>query len=428
MTPSEASLLDRIDEPLSAAQLAQAFAVFNRASEELSGAYNALQAQVEQLSERFKVLMGALPAAVVVLDRKSRIEQVNRAAELLLGEELAGRNWKEVAAALQPSETPGEMSLPHTSGQRRLAVSETALDSGEGRILLLNDVTETHRMRQAVERSERLAAMGEMVAGLAHQLRTPLSAALLYTGNLRQPDLGPVERLKVAERAIERLRHLERLIRDMLLFARGDSLGRQDFDVGELLAELVHTLEPLAKARQIHFRSHCDCEGATVHGDRKALGGAIANLIENAIQATAEGGTVSCDVVRANSCQGGQPGEELRFIVRDSGIGITPELQARLFEPFFTTRAEGTGLGLAIARGVARGHGGDILLESTPGKGSTFTLTLPLLPPDWLYHDRRSGDRDRRRSGRRASDTMPNILTPLLTPMPNWIGAGASMP
>ncbi|MCL2644608.1 MAG: PAS domain-containing protein, partial [Betaproteobacteria bacterium] len=172
MTSPEAPPLDRIDAPPSAAQLAQAFAVFNRASEELSGAYNALQAQVEQLSERFKVLMGALPAAVVVLGRESRIEQVNRAAELLLGEELVGRKWEETASVLQPGETPGEVCLPHSGGQRRLVVSETVLDSGEGRIILLNDVTETHRMRQAVERSERLAAMGEMVAGLAHQLRT----------------------------------------------------------------------------------------------------------------------------------------------------------------------------------------------------------------------------------------------------------------
>jgi two-component system sensor histidine kinase FlrB len=426
MTPSEESSLEQTDTPIEAAQLAQAFAVFNRASEELSGAYNALQAQVEQLSERFKVLMGALPAAVVVLDRENRIEQVNRAAELLLGEELTGRDWKEIATALQRSETPGEMSLPHTSGQRRLVVSETALDSGEGHILLLNDVTETHRMRQMVERSERLAAMGEMVAGLAHQLRTPLSAALLYVGNLRQPDLGPAERVKMAERAIERLRHLERLIRDMLLFARGDSLGRQDFGVGELLAELIHTLEPLAKARRIDFQSHCGCEGTVMHGDRKALSGALANLIDNAIQATAEGGLVSCSVVRAVSCQEEQPGEELRFTIRDTGVGIAPELQARLFEPFFTTRAEGTGLGLAIARGVARGHGGDILLESVPGAGSTFTLTLPLLPPDWLYQDRRSGEGDRRRTGRRSNDPISDTLASAF--MLSRVEAGASMP
>jgi two-component system sensor histidine kinase FlrB len=367
------------EAPLSAAQLAEAFALFNRASEELSGAYNALQAEVAQLSERFSVLMGALPAGVVVVNRNGRVEQVNRAAEALLGAGLSGKDWQTVAAILQPTESPGELLLErtdHPDGARRLVMSETALESGEGRILLLQDVTETHLMRLAAERNERLAAMGEMVAGLAHQLRTPLAAALLYTGNLRQPELGPLERMKVTERAIERLRYLERLIRDMLLFARGDSLGRQDFAVGELLAELTHTLEPLIHSRQIRFSSRCNDGGALVHGDRKALGGALTNLLENAIQATAPGGEVDFEVNRS----AGALGEEVNFVVRDSGCGIEAEMQARLFEPFFTTRAEGTGLGLAIARGVARGHGGDIRLESTPGAGSTFTLTLPLLP------------------------------------------------
>ncbi|MBR0564534.1 PAS domain-containing protein [Azoarcus sp. L1K30] len=360
--------------PLDAAQLAEAFALFNRASEELSTAYNALQGQVVQLTERLTVLMGALPAGVVVVNRAGEVVQVNRAAELQFGTDLAGKSWQSVAGALQATETPGELVIERPEGARRLAVSETALESGEERILLLHDVTETHRMRLAAERNERLAAMGEMVAGLAHQLRTPLAAALLYTGNLRQPELGPAERAKVAERAIERMRYLERLIRDMLLFARGDSLGRQDFGVCDLAAELAHTLEPLARARQIEFSSRCECGDLAVHGDRKALGGALTNLLENAIQATEPGGTVACEVVRG----AGEQGEEVRFVVSDTGRGIAPELQSRLFDPFFTTRAEGTGLGLAIARGVARGHGGDIALTSTPGVGTTFTLTLPL--------------------------------------------------
>ncbi|HNQ75575.1 MAG TPA: ATP-binding protein [Pseudothauera hydrothermalis] len=355
---------------LDAAQLAEAFQLFSRASEELSQAYKALQGRVEQLTERLTVLMGALPAGVVVLDRTGTLVQVNRAAEELLGTGITGQSWQQVGAALQATDTPGEMSVELADGPRRLSVSETALESGDERIVLLHDITETHRMRLTAERNERLAAMGEMVAGLAHQLRTPLAAALLYIGNLRQPELGPAERLKVADRAIERMRYLERLIRDMLLFARGDSLGRQYFSVCELSAELAHTLEPVARARQIEFTSCCDCGDTQLHGDRKALAGALTNLLENAIQATEPGGRVDCHV--------GQLGQDIVFTVRDTGRGIEPALQARLFEPFFTTRAEGTGLGLAIARGVARAHGGDITLQSWPGKGSTFVLTVPL--------------------------------------------------
>lgn len=359
------------EQRLDAAQLAEAFALFSRASEELSTAYNALQGQVVQLTERLSVLLEALPAGVVVLDRDGRVVQFNRAAEALLGAGLGAKRWDRIAAAFASTETPGEVTLGAEATARRIALSDTALESSEGRIVLLHDVTDTHRMRLQAERSERLAAMGEMVAGLAHQLRTPLAAALLYTGNLRQPDLAAADRAKIADRAIERLQYLERLIRDMLLFARGDSLGRQRFGICELVAELVHTLEPLARARQIAFVSDCRCGDLALLGDRKALGGALTNLLENAIQATGAQGAVTLTVVENAGV--------VNFSVTDSGRGIEPAQQGRLFEPFFTTRAEGTGLGLAIARGVARGHGGDISLESTPGKGSTFTLGLPVL-------------------------------------------------
>lgn len=361
-----AGALPRMD----AAQLAEAFEMFARASEELSGAYNALQGQVAQLDERLSVLLGALPAGVVMLDRGDRVAQCNQAAENLFGGGLAGAPWGPALAMLQPTEAPGEFVLERGGVIRRVSLSEAALESGDGRIILLHDVTEQHRMRVQAERNERLAAMGEMVAGLAHQLRTPLAAALLYTGNLRQPELPSADRTRVADRAIERLRYLERLIRDMLLFARGDSLGRQRFGICELVGELAHTLEPLARARQVQFRSTCTCGDAELLGDRKALGGALTNLLENAIQATEAGGVVTMDALIET--------ELVHFRVRDSGRGIEPAHQTRLFDPFFTTRAEGTGLGLAIARGVARGHGGDIAVESTLGKGSCFTLSLPL--------------------------------------------------
>jgi two-component system sensor histidine kinase FlrB len=361
----------KLDSPLDVAQLAEAFALFSRASEELSQAYGALQAQVAQLTERLAVLMAALPAGVVVVGRDGRVVQSNRAAASLLGPDLDGRAWAGLAPLLAATDTPGEWLVAATEGApRRVTLRETPLDSGEGHILLLHDVTDAHRLRLAAERHERLAAMGEMVAGLAHQLRTPLAAAMLYTANLRQPELLPAERARVADRAVERLRHLEHLIRDMLLFARGECLERQRFAVCELVAELGHTLEPVARARHIHLAIACECGDTALVGDRKALAGALTNLLENALQATDPGGRVSLTAELA--------GRAVRLAVADDGRGIARELQARLFEPFFTTRAEGTGLGLAIARGVARAHGGDIELASAPGAGTTFHFILPL--------------------------------------------------
>ncbi|MCB1959071.1 MAG: PAS domain-containing protein, partial [Rhodocyclaceae bacterium] len=328
--------------PLDAAQLAEAFEQFNRVSAELTGAYAGLQGEVAQLNERLSVLMAALPAGVVVLDRLGFVAQANRAAQDWLGEGLDGQAWLEISARFAGTETPGEVELDGETA-RRIALSSTPLDSGEGSIILMHDVTDTRRLQREAERNTRLAAMGEMVAGLAHQLRTPLSAALLYTASLGKPQLADADRSRVAERAVERLRHLERLIRDMLLFARGDCLGREPVAVCALVEELAHTLEPIARARDIEFVHACDCGATQLVADRKALAGALTNLLENAIQFTPAGGRVHLAATL--------DARQVCFSVEDTGVGIAPAQQQRLFEPFFTTRGEGTGLGLAIARG-----------------------------------------------------------------------------
>jgi len=354
---------------MDAASLAEAFQVFARASDELTQAYSGLQGQVSVLTERLDLLLAALPAGVVVLDQQGCVEQINRAAQDMLGN-LSGIEWQSFAAtAFMATDTPGEWALADRTDDIRISISATAQSATGGRIVLLHDVTEAWRMRVSAARNERLAAMGEMVASLAHQLRTPLAAALLYTGHLASVQLPAPERAKVADRAVERLRHLEKLIKDMLIFARGEALGREVFGVCDLLLELGATIEPVAQRHRIDFSQDCQAAGQHLFGNRKEIAGALINLLENAIQVLGEGGEVRLSAV--------QEGDAIAFAVRDNGRGIPLELQARLFEPFFTTRADGTGLGLAIARGVARAHGGDIFLNSTPGEGSEFRFVLP---------------------------------------------------
>jgi two-component system sensor histidine kinase FlrB len=251
----------------------------------------------------------------------------------------------------------------------------TPLDSAGGRIVLLHDITEAQELRTQASRNQRLAAMGEMAAQLAHQLRTPLAAALLYAGNLENPDLPPTSRVPIAQKTVGRLKHLERLIQDMLLFARGEVLGRERFAVGDLLKELCHTFEPLALNCGIQFSMDDASHGASLVGNRKSLLGALTNLLENALQAVSIDGAGQINL----SAHPVEQGIELR--VRDNGRGMDADTAARLFDPFFTTRTEGTGLGLAIARGVARAHGGGIEVHSLPGAGAEFLLTLPCQNP-----------------------------------------------
>jgi two-component system sensor histidine kinase FlrB len=348
------------------ARLAEAFQIFNQASEELASAYSRLEGRVAALTERMALLQDALPAGVVVLDAAGVAVEANAAASRLFRDNPVGKAWGDLDARLLATETPGERQFD----ELRLAVTVTPLDSAGGRIVLLHDVTEPHRLRAQAERNERLAAMGEMAAQLAHQLRTPLAAALLYAGNLENPDLAETARIPIAQKTVGRLKHLERLIQDTLLFARGEVLGRETFPVVDLLAEIGHTFEPLARSRNIEFRIESDVPDVFLTGNRKALTGALTNLIENAFQAVDSGGCVSLASNRV--------GGALLLTVRDNGRGMPAAVVERLFEPFFTTRSEGTGLGLAIARGVVRAHAGAIEVRSEPGTGTEFVISLPL--------------------------------------------------
>jgi two-component system sensor histidine kinase FlrB len=166
------------------------------------------------------------------------------------------------------------------------------------------------------------------------------------------------------------LKRLERLIQDVLLFARGESIGRDVIPVADLLFEAAQTLEPLLKEKETRLLVEDGCPGEVIVGGRKALFGALVSLLENALQASGPGSAIRLSAV---------PGEnEIRLVVADEGPGIPEDLQARIFEPFFTTRSQGTGLGLPIALGVARAHGGSLEVKSSPGAGARFTLFLPV--------------------------------------------------
>ena len=351
-----------------AQRLAEAFQVFNQVSADLSSAYTQLQGQVVALTERMALLQDALPAGVVIIDAAGKIIQANPAAERFLGNGLTDKSWPEIERQrLSASELPGEY-LNGGDHDNRLAVTVSALDSEGGRIVLLHDISEAYRLKTQAERNERLAVMGEMAAQLAHQLRTPLAAALLYAGNLENPDLPTANRVVIAEKTVARLRHLERLIRDMLMFARGEALGREQIDSRELVQEIRNTIEPLATQRGVSLVTDDKMASFAFVGNRKELAGALENLLENALQAVATGGKVWLKLR--------ETADYVDFMVRDNGAGMEPAVVARLFEPFFTTRDSGTGLGLAIARGVARAHGGGIEVHSTPGSGTEFVFTI----------------------------------------------------
>lgn len=380
-------------EPQSAAELARAFQVFVAASQQLELAYEELQQKVVRLtdelavangelrrqyvekaalSQRLQTLLEALPAGVVELDQAGVIRALNATGDHLFGAGVCGERWSDVQGrCLQSTVNPEEWSL-HVAGERLLVtLAERILPDGSGSIVLVHDVTAAQRLQQQLEHHKRLATLGEMAAVLAHQLRTPLSAALLYVANLQRPGLRPEDSTRFADKALGRLRHLEKLVQDMLRFVRGQGNGQFEFVLLDgLLADAASSVESalLDGDLQLDIRQPSMPVGVTA--DRQALQSALVALLENAIQASSRGGRVELYISVI--------GEVVEIHVRDFGPGIDPALQDRLFEPFFTTRSHGTGLGLAIVRNVIEGAGGSVHVNSKPGQGAEFILVLPV--------------------------------------------------
>ena len=376
--------------PSTPAQLEHAFSLFNQMSTQLTDSYSLLEARVtelkgelafvsaqrmaelaekERLANRLQNLLDLLPGGVIVIDDRGLVREANPAASELLGLPLEGELWRHVIArCFAPREDDGhEVSL---KDGRRLSIATRSLDAEPGQLGLLNDLTETRRLQDQLARHERLSSLGRMVASLAHQIRTPLSAALIYASHLTEQVLPVETQQRFAGRLKERLHELEHQVRDMLVFARGE-LPLTDKVAPKAL------MQALQAAAQTHvqgvsMRWQCDAYGGLVLCNRDTLVGALLNLIENALQAGTPQVRLKVHLYARDNT--------LRLCVSDSGSGIEPKVLERLGEPFFTTRATGTGLGLAVVNAVARAHQGQLLLHSRPGRGTCALLSLPLIP------------------------------------------------
>lgn len=368
--------------------LEEAFALFNQTSQQLSTSYEALQrhvieltkelaqarserllqlAEKERVADRLARLLALLPAGVLVLDQLGRIAEYNTAVTDWLGDGLIGKEWRSYLHSVAvATEIRGEWLL--TNGQT-ISVSETKLDKALGKIILLMDVTEQRTLTAQLSQHQRLRSMGEMAASLAHQVRTPLAAGLLYASQLTDPKLNDDKKQAMAHKIVARLRHLESLVTDMLQYAKGGQSGSSLIPVADLMQQVVSVVEERVTTSHSQLQLKPLNEPLVVQGDLAALTTALQNLIINAIDVVRERAQIQ---FYAHS-----EGSWVKLTVADAGPGIPLTLQDKVFEPFFTRRAQGTGLGLAVTRAVAHAHHGKITLSSDEGKGAIFTLWLP---------------------------------------------------
>ncbi|MHC4199040.1 MAG: sensor histidine kinase [Planctomycetota bacterium] len=223
-------------------------------------------------------------------------------------------------------------------------------------------------------RQERLAYIGTLASGLAHEIRTPLGA-IQMNADLLAEDLAsvPAEHREEFAKRLGRIRRegarLRKTVDSFLAFARPPRLERSPVDLNGYLDELVELVEPEAEKRRITIRKELEPRLYPVYVDTHQLAQVVMNLVTNAREAVGEQGLIT---IRTR-----QTDDRVEIEVEDNGGGVEPEDEARIFDVFFSTKEQGTGLGLGIARRIVEEHGGEITLDNRPGKGARFTVSLP---------------------------------------------------
>jgi two-component system sensor histidine kinase FlrB len=320
-------------------------------------------------------LIEMMPTGLVMLDGNGVVIKINKVARSLLEEPILGQLWFTVIArSFKPrADDWHEVSL---KDGRRVKLEIASLGEQPGQLIMITDLTETRLLQDKVGQMQRLSSLGRMVSTLAHQIRTPLSAAMLYSANLTNRKLSESARGSFQEKLSSRLRDLEQQVNDMLLFSKsGNEQVVSSLPVNELINDAVQTMDALIIKENAQVNVHLSTGEHHILGNKNALTGAIQNLVHNALQATAAANVEQAVIniqVYSNK-------NSVYISVKDNGSGINSVNIKKIFEPFYTASSKGTGLGLAVVKSVVEAHQGEVNYLSQTGEGAHFCMKLPLL-------------------------------------------------
>jgi two-component system, NtrC family, sensor histidine kinase PilS len=345
-----------------------------------------------QLDLLYRSIIESVDAGILTIDLEGRIKSFNRAAEQITGWSFTSLEnnriqdifpaWEElyINSVNTDRSVKGRFEMPAVVIQDRHLILGCALSTLRdnssqkiGDILIFQDLTKVKEMEEVLERNRRLAFVGEMAAGLAHEIRNPLAS---ISGSIqmlmKESSLGTTEGrlMQVIMRGKDQL---EGFIKDFLLLARHDRGPHQEIMIGDVIREVLEAAQVMPDWNRSIEISDTIVDGSAIKGNREEMRQLIWNLILNAAQAMPEGGRLAVNVGEKTL----KTQEGIEIIVADNGVGITVENKKMIFEPFFTTKERGTGLGLAIVIRIVNSYGGNLSFESTAGMGTKFVIWLP---------------------------------------------------
>ncbi len=351
--------------------------------------YSLLKRSYQEMKTFTGGVLEGIGSGVVAVDSDWKITIVNPAAEEMLSiskRNLLGKSYREVfpkddlllGEVMEKGKVVDEeRKYTRSSGQvRLLAVAASALygegDRLQGAVSLAKDVTEFKSMQERMRQRDRLSALGDLAAGVGHEIRNPLNAISLTAQRLEE-EFSPGERREefglLTKGIREEVERLDSIVRQFLSLARPPKLNLTPCNLKELLEELLLLMKGEAEGRGVAVELNAS-ESLTIELDGDEMKRALLNVVKNSIEAMEDGGTLSISVARRE--------DKVTIEIKDTGKGIPEELLSRIWEPYFSTKESGTGLGLAMAHKIVTDHEGTIEVSSTPGVGTTFTITLPL--------------------------------------------------
>jgi signal transduction histidine kinase len=386
--------------------LMEAFRTFTLASNSLELTFGQLQSRVRRLTEELeaknrelerslrekqeaqeylRTILEKLPCGVFVLEEFGAMTLCNPMAAEVLREARgeAGRLRSDelrnlFAASAEGNREETEITLSAGGEKKVLATSGTPLEDDSGRSLgtlhIIRDITEVKALEEKNQRGERLAAMGEMAAELAHEIRNPLGSIDIFASLLARECAGDARNW--AENIRIGARSLNTIVSNMLHFTGPLSPVFAEMDIHEILREIGSFCEPMIRQRGVRWEIELDADCSLIPGDRGLIKQLVLNLIFNAMKAMPSEGSLA---VRTRNVTGKNQ-RRLELLVEDTGVGIPPEHLDKIFDPFFTTNKNGTGLGLSIVNQIVESHSGEISVKSKVDYGTAFTILFDTVP------------------------------------------------
>lgn len=354
----------------------------------LAQGYRTVRSSLSRIKAFSDSLVMNMPIGLVATDASGRLSAFNQTAEAILkrtaaevlgkpADEILPEGCRELFRTLDAERRLIERAFDCTVEEGRtipIEIIATTLceESGAfvGHVLLFRDMTEIRHLEEEVARSRRLASLGNLAAGVAHEIRNPLSSIKGFATWFRERYRDNPEDRETADVMIREVDRLNRVITQLLEFARPLTMHRRPASLHDLIRHSLKMVEGEVQAKRIVVETNLSPEVGEIPLDADRMTQVLLNLLQNAIGAMEEGGLLRISLGRRDE-------KGVRITVADNGVGIPKEDLPRVFDPYYTTRPSGTGLGLAIVHKIVEAHGGEVRLESEPGRGTTATVLMP---------------------------------------------------